>query len=340
MGAQVFANSREVSAKKNDNQSIAAMPDICLSPPSPPTGPVPIPYPNFSNAKDTSEGTRTVKIAGDEVGMKNVSNYSKSNGDEAATRALGMGVMTATIQGKTYHMAWSFDVQYEGNNAIRFMDMTTHNHMSPPMNTGAMTMDVATMQPALAGDADCVELEKALQKAESEDTKSGKVDPGQVMATGKHSAQGNFKAASQSLMKKNMKPEAAAGYCPRPDRPKNPQTGKTQEPNVACTDSSYNNWTCNSGHAEGKMIQKIFAGASPGGSVTLRIKWNDAAEQRIRQDPCPACKSAMCKTANECGLTFSLCEGKGTEEEPLKKSPAPCKDGSWKSPAAPPAEFA
>ena len=55
----------EVSAKADDNQSIAAMPDsVCLSPPSPPAGPTPIPYPNFSNASDTTNGTRTVKIGG------------------------------------------------------------------------------------------------------------------------------------------------------------------------------------------------------------------------------------------------------------------------------------
>ena len=49
MGANVFANGLEVSCEKATNQSLAAMPDICLSPPSPPAGPIPIPYPNFSS---------------------------------------------------------------------------------------------------------------------------------------------------------------------------------------------------------------------------------------------------------------------------------------------------
>ena len=129
MSKNVFANGREVSASKDGNQSIAAMPDTCLSPPSPPAGPIPIPYPNFSNAADTSQGTKTVQIGGGEVGIKNSSNYKQSKGDEAATRALGMGVMTATIQGKTYFTAWSFDVTFEGQNAIRHLDMTTHNNM-------------------------------------------------------------------------------------------------------------------------------------------------------------------------------------------------------------------
>ena len=129
MSKNVFANGREVSAKKDDNQSMGAMPDICLSPPSPPAGPIPIPYPNFSSASDTSSGTKSVKIGGDEAGMKNESNYKSSKGDEAATRTFGMGVVSHTIQGKTVFAAWSFDVKFEGSNAIRHMDMTMHNNM-------------------------------------------------------------------------------------------------------------------------------------------------------------------------------------------------------------------
>jgi hypothetical protein len=129
MSKNVFANGREVSAAKDDNQSIAAMPDVCLSPPTPPAGPVPIPYPNFSNAADTNDGTRTVKVGGDQVGIKNSSTYKKSNGDEAATKTLGMGVMSHQIQNTTYFAAWSFDVKFEGENAVRQLDMTTHNNL-------------------------------------------------------------------------------------------------------------------------------------------------------------------------------------------------------------------
>jgi hypothetical protein len=133
MSKNVFANGREVSAKSDDNISIAMMPDVCLSPPSPPAGPIPIPYPNTAKAADTSEGSKSVKIGGQEVGMKNKSNYKTSTGDEAATRGLGMGVVTHTIQGKLYFVAWSFNVKVEGENVIRHMDMTTGNHMTPAM---------------------------------------------------------------------------------------------------------------------------------------------------------------------------------------------------------------
>ena len=326
MGAQVFANGKEVSCKKSDDMSVAAMPDVCWTPPPPPVGPIPIPYPNFSQSSDTTDGTRTVKIAGDEVGMKNQSNYKTSNGDEAATKGVGMGLVTATIQGTTLFAAWSFDVKFEDANAIRFMDMTTHNHMSgEPANPPSMTVSTGTGSVSLTGDAECVDLENKLKDAESNDTKTGQVDDGQVLATAKHSEQGFFKAGSESLMKKNIKPSARSGYCPRPTRDKLPG-GKTTEPKIACTQDSYNNYTCNSGHAEGKTIQKIFANnPTPGGTLTLRIRWNEGGQ--IRQDPCPACKSAICKTAQSCNITIQLCVQEGNE---MKKKPAPCRNGRWK----------
>lgn len=129
MSKNVFANGREVSAAKDMNMSMGAMPDVCLSPPSPPAGPIPIPYPNFSRASDTDEGARSVQIGGGEVGIKNKSTYKKSNGDEAATKTLGMGVMSHQITNTTYFSAWSFDVKFEGLNALRHLDLTNHNNL-------------------------------------------------------------------------------------------------------------------------------------------------------------------------------------------------------------------
>lgn len=128
MSKNVFANSREVSASKDDNQVIAAMPDICLSPPSPPAGPIPIPYPVFSKSADTDDGARSVKIGGDQVGIKSDSNYKQCNGDEAATDSLGQNVGSHVITGKTLAQAWSFDVKFEGKNALRFLDLTLSNN--------------------------------------------------------------------------------------------------------------------------------------------------------------------------------------------------------------------
>lgn len=135
MGNDVYANGREISCKAADGKSICAFPDVCLSPPSPPAGPVPIPYPNTGLASDTTEGTKTVKISGAEVLLKDKSYFKKSTGDEAATKSLGMGVVTHQIQGAVYFNSWSMDVKFEGENVVRHLDLTTHNHACKPGQT-------------------------------------------------------------------------------------------------------------------------------------------------------------------------------------------------------------
>src|SRR5215475_1562020 len=126
MSQNVFANGREISAKKDDNKSLCAMPDVCLSPPTPPAGPVPIPYPNTAMASDTTKGSKTVQIGGKEVMLKRKSTFKKSTGDEAATKTLGMGVVSHQITGEVNFCAWSMDVKFEGENVPRHLDLTLH----------------------------------------------------------------------------------------------------------------------------------------------------------------------------------------------------------------------
>lgn len=128
MSANVFANGRELSAAKDATNVSGAMPDVCLSPPGPPAGPIPIPYPNFAQASDTADGSRTVEVKGQQVGMKSSSNFAQCKGDEAATRNFGMSVTDHCIQSKTVAQAWSFDVKIEGQNATRLLDLTTNNN--------------------------------------------------------------------------------------------------------------------------------------------------------------------------------------------------------------------
>src|ERR1700679_391398 len=106
MGIKVYADGRSIACKAADGKSAAAMPDVCLSPPSPPAGPVPIPYPNTAMASDTTDGSTTVQIGGQEVMLKNQSTFKKSSGDEAATKSLGMGVVTHQIQGALAFISW------------------------------------------------------------------------------------------------------------------------------------------------------------------------------------------------------------------------------------------
>ncbi len=133
MGNDVFANGREISCKAGDGKSICAFPDVCMTPPENPATPpgVPVPYPNTGMAKDMTSGSKKVKISSKEVMLKNKSYFKKSTGDEAGSAAK-KGVVTSTNKGKVYFTSWSMDVKFEGENVVRHLDMTTHNHMCSP----------------------------------------------------------------------------------------------------------------------------------------------------------------------------------------------------------------
>lgn len=136
MSNQVFANNMEVSCKQAAGKSICAFPDVCFTPPLTPATPpgVPIPYPNTGMASDTTSGSTSVKISGQEVMLKNKSYFKRSMGDEAGC-APKKGVVTSKNMGKVYFTMWSMDVKVEGENVVRMLDLTTHNHASLPGNT-------------------------------------------------------------------------------------------------------------------------------------------------------------------------------------------------------------
>ncbi|AEF24324.1 MULTISPECIES: HNH/endonuclease VII fold toxin-2 domain-containing protein [Pseudomonas] len=136
MTNEVYANNREISCKAASGKSIAAFPDVCFTPPQTPPMPlgIPIPYPNTGLSKDTTKGTRTIRITRKEVMLKNKSYYKTSYGDEPG-RAPKKGIITSKIKGKVYFTSWSMDVKFEGKNVVRHMDLTTHNHGSFPGNT-------------------------------------------------------------------------------------------------------------------------------------------------------------------------------------------------------------
>lgn len=136
MGNEVYANGREVSCKAAAGKSICAMPDVCMTPPQTPATPpgVPIPYPNTGMASDCTDGSKNVKVSDKEVLLKDKSYFKKSTGDEAGSAPM-KGVITHKIQGKVYFNAWSMDVKFEGENVVRHLDLTTHNHASKPGQT-------------------------------------------------------------------------------------------------------------------------------------------------------------------------------------------------------------
>ena len=144
----------EVSSKSMGGKSICEFPDVCFTPPTTPATPpgVPIPYPNTGMASDTTSGSRSVSIGGKEVMLKDRSYFKQSTGDEAGC-APKKGVVTSKIKGKVYFIAWSMDVKIEGENVVRNLDMTTHNHGSPPNGAVPMVHVAAT---AMATDfSDC-----------------------------------------------------------------------------------------------------------------------------------------------------------------------------------------
>jgi uncharacterized Zn-binding protein involved in type VI secretion len=149
----VFANTWQIAAESGNNKSIARFPDVCLSPPSPPAGPLPIPYPDTSFSSDLKEGSETVTIGGKPAALAQKSYYKPSTlGNEAATRSFGASVITHQITGKTYFQAWSMDVKIEGKNVCRHIDITTSNHASYP--GGTPPLPTAEQQTALARLAD------------------------------------------------------------------------------------------------------------------------------------------------------------------------------------------
>lgn len=163
MANNVFANGREVSCKKADGKSICCFPDVCFTPPDkvPPTPPgVPIPYPNTGMAKDTTSGSKKVKISEQEVLLKNKSYFKKTMGNEAGA-AQKKGILTSKNTGKAYFTAWSMDVKVEGENVVRHLDLTTHNHGS---NTNTIPWPYADSIAAFGDPPECTKQSETARR--------------------------------------------------------------------------------------------------------------------------------------------------------------------------------
>ena len=201
MANDVFANGREVSCKAASGKSICAFPDVCFTPPQTPATPpgVPIPNPNTGMGSDTSKGSRNVKISGKEVMLKNKSMFKKSMGDQAGC-APKKGVVTSQTGGKVYFNSWSMDVKIEGENAVRHLDLTTHNHGSVPGNTPTWPyIDSAAF--ATAGhEEDACEKDQRKEQAACAEYKPYKEDGKDACENFQFKPAGDNKAASAMEM--------------------------------------------------------------------------------------------------------------------------------------------
>jgi len=333
MSKNVFANGNEISAKQDGNKSIAAMADVCLSPPSPPAGPIPIPYPNSAKASDTSDGSKSVKIGGQEVGLKNKSCYKKSNGDEAATKSLGMGVVSHNIQGPMKHAAWSMDVVIEGQNAIRNLDLTTHNHSNPPQP--AVTVDAATIKASIPPNADCDSLQianKQLTTPAGQGRGNQPPRPGPPNSTLKQKV---------TVTTARFEPPTGSGKsliaCSRKQKDPWAQGAGPKGKSNMCGNYDHADGTRpNSSHTEARIVEDLFGQMSntgPGGpgslgSVTMRIQWGNIQRNGVRQPsnklatkPCDKCRELICH-AEKCGLEINICAGEPGQKKKVKCPPS------------------
>lgn len=214
MANQVYANMMEVSCKAAAGKAVASFPDVCMTPPMTPATPpgVPIPYPNTGMASDCTSGSTTVTISGQEVMLKNKSHFKRSSGDEAGS-APKKGVVTSVNMGKVYFNAWSMDVKVEGENVVRNLDLTTHNHASLPGNAPPWPyLDEA----AFADDSDhpCAATAKKVEAQCSkclEKTKAGDIKRSESIAK---MCADDKKGGCKDAMKCVLTPKSPSNCCP------------------------------------------------------------------------------------------------------------------------------
>ncbi len=305
MGNKVFANDREVSCKKADGKTICEFPDVCFTPPENPATPpgVPVPYPNTAFAKDTAEGSKTVKISGQEVMLKDSSYFKTSTGDEAGCAAK-KGVITSTIQGKAYFISWSMDVKIEGENVVRHLDMTTNNHASPMANGSAPMAHIDKM--AIGGPVpSCSELKnkRSALKAKLPMSKKSKATTA-VGATVNDGKLVGVKASASSVRvggKYNGKYSKFAKGIKKGGKSNAKICGKADENYKYARGQA----RPKQGHAEAKLIEDFF---KAGGEGQLIIS--------VSKKPCPHCLDLIKKVNgpnNECNKVI-ICENESWNE--------------------------
>ncbi|GAB4549887.1 MAG: hypothetical protein Tsb007_00530 [Rhizobacter sp.] len=123
MPATVFVNNRALT---DSGGSALSTNFPCVGKtPAPPAPFAPIPYPNISKGGDTADGSKKVTADGKEIALKNSSNFSTSNGNEAASA--GGGIVTSKQKGKSSYLMYSMDVKIEGKEVPRAFDIMAGN---------------------------------------------------------------------------------------------------------------------------------------------------------------------------------------------------------------------
>lgn len=278
MSCAVYANGMLIACKAADGKTVAAMPDVCLTPPLTPATPpgVPIPYPNTAMASDTADGSKTVLISGQEVMLKDKSAFKQSTGDEAGSTPK-KGVVTSKIKGKVNFCAWSMDVKFEGENVPRHLDLTLHNEASLPANTPTWPyLDGMTLP---ASDPSCKELKETLAATVNEELPPSmrpSPDNPSTVAVGQISGGGLVAGASSISAKRVLRGGKYANYSKGIAQGQDSQVktcgSEAKDFKYAYSGRPYE------GHAEAKIIEDFFAAGAQG---TLILA--------ITQPPCTEC---------------------------------------------------
>jgi hypothetical protein len=214
-------------------------------------------------AKDTSSGSKKVKISGKEVMLKNKSYFKTSMGDEAGC-APKKGVITSKIKGKVYFIGWSMDVKVEGKNVVRHLDMTTHNHGSGPNTPPTLYADRMAMAdiPGCEGEKEAVknacgengENFSCPDKKPLDDAKAKRADAKKQF--GKGSAQHNAAKAGVDAEIDNLATENKADDCRKKMR---------------CLLSPYDNDTCCPGQTPHHLVEAgSFHDEGRGGMISKK----------------------------------------------------------------------
>ena len=331
----VFANGMGVSGKATGNKTIAAMPDVCLSPPPPPAGPVPIPYPNFGMASDTSDGCTSVIVMGKEAGKKNASKYSKITGDEAATNSFGAGVVSHKISGALKFEAYSFDVIFEGGGAERFTDLTTTNH-SNPTNGG---LSISIDKPSVAmidARSPCAALKAANDKVREKANAAGRSRKGTVKQRKDLRDFEDSGTVSHALFKPASGPSSvvagtsskllrrkSGGYFANAKKSTKKQRDANKIPQTICEGEPAHNHTDGGfyGHSE-PCIFKGIAPVAKWGKLTMAIDWHprfpDGTLGAPSTEACCHCEKVI-QSACKC-MEIRLCNADGSTRDGCKKS--------------------
>ena len=202
MACTVFAENMGFFSKGSGGKGIAPG-DVCLTPPTPPAGPLPIPYVNMLQASDLAKGSSTVKIDGEPTALEDASEISTSSGNEPATQ--GGNVVTHKTKGKGFFVSWSFTVKAEGKGVARHGDMLGQNGASSP--AGIIDPSAITSIEAVVGSKNfgkpCPKSKSKAPETGTSDKQRQSVRGGPCWSCGAKVNKGVYKRSGRKFNKKD-----------------------------------------------------------------------------------------------------------------------------------------